>query len=95
MAPLTGQRPSWAFLALLGLIGGGPTFLGTLVGQRFINELVSTAFLGLAAGSILYVVIELLAVARKADMKVITTWGIFVGLLLGFVTDAVVTAAGA
>jgi ZIP family zinc transporter len=95
VAPLTGQQPSWAFLALLGLIGGGPTFLGTLVGQRFVNELVSTAFLGLAAGSILYVVIELLAVARKADMKVITTWGIFVGLLLGFVTDAVVTAAGA
>jgi zinc transporter, ZIP family len=95
VAPLTGQRPSWAFLALLGLIGGGPTFLGTLVGQRFVNELVSTAFLGLAAGSILYVVIELLAVARKADMKVITTWGIFVGLLLGFVTDAVITAAGA
>lgn len=25
VAPLTGQRPSWGFLALLGLIGGGPT----------------------------------------------------------------------
>src|ERR1700731_3301465 len=95
VAPLTGQRPSWAFLALLGLIGGGPTFLGTLVGQRFVNELVSTAFLGLAAGSFLSVVIEALGVARKADMKVITTWGIFVGLLLGFVTPAIVTAAGA
>ncbi len=95
VAPLTGQRPSWAFLALLGVIGGGPTFLGTLVGQRFVNDTVSTAFLGLAAGSILFVVIELLAVARKADMKTITAWGVFLGLLLGFVTDAVVTAAGA
>ena len=66
VAPLTGQRPSWGFLAILGLIGGGPTFVGTLVGQRFMNETVSVAFLGLAAGSILYVVIELLAVARKA-----------------------------
>ncbi len=30
-APLAGDkdRPSWGFLALLGLIGGGPTFLGT------------------------------------------------------------------
>jgi ZIP family zinc transporter len=95
VAPLTGQRPSWGFLALLGLIGGGPTFIGTLIGQRFVNETVSVAFLGLAAGSILYVVIELLAVARKADLKVITTWGIFAGLVLGFLTDAVISAAGA
>jgi ZIP family zinc transporter len=95
VAPLTGQRPSWGFLALVGLIGGAPTFLGTVVGQRFTNEFVSIAFLGLAAGSILYVVIELLAVARKADLKVLTTWGIFAGLVLGFVTDAVITAAGA
>ena len=95
VAPLAGQRPSWAFLALLGLIGGGPTFLGTLVGQHFVNTTVSVAFLGLAAGSILYVVIELLAVARKADLKMITTWGIFIGLVLGFATDALITAAGA
>ena len=95
VAPLAGSRPSWGRLALLGLIGGGPTFLGTVVGQRFVNDTMSIAFLGLAAGSILYVVIELLAVARKADLKTITTWGIFLGLVLGFATDAVVTAAGA
>jgi ZIP family zinc transporter len=95
VAPLTGQRPSWGYLALLGLIGGGPTFVGTLVGQRFTNDIVSIGFLGLAAGSILYVVIELLAVARKADLKTITTWGIFAGLVLGFATDAIITAAGA
>jgi ZIP family zinc transporter len=95
VAPLTGQRPSWGFLALLGLIGGGPTFVGTVVGQRFVNETVSIAFLGLAAGSILYVVVELLAVARQANLKTLTTWGIFVGLILGFATDAIITAAGA
>lgn len=95
VAPLTGHKPSWGFLLLAGLIGGGPTFIGTLVGQRFTNEYVSIAFLGLAAGSILYVVIELLAVARKSNLKVLVTWGIFAGVVLGFVTDAVVTAAGA
>jgi ZIP family zinc transporter len=95
VAPLTGQRPTWGFLALLGLIGGGPTFMGTLVGQRFVDDTVSIGFLGLAAGSILYVVIELLAVARKANLKTITTWGIFVGLILGFATDAIITLAGA
>jgi ZIP family zinc transporter len=97
VAPLAaeGERPSWAALFRLGLIGGGPTFLGTLVGQHLVNDTLSIAFLGLAAGSILYVVIELLAVARKADLKTLTTWCILLGLLLGFATDAVVTAAGA
>jgi ZIP family zinc transporter len=95
VAPLAGQRPSWGFLALLGVIGGAPTFLGTVVGQHFVSDAVSIAFLGLAAGSILYVVVELLAVARKSGLKTITTWGIFAGLVLGFVTDAVLTAAGA
>ncbi|MEU0967647.1 ZIP family metal transporter [Streptomyces sp. NPDC005917] len=97
VAPLAaeGERPSWPTLLWLGLIGGGPTFLGTLVGQHLANETLSIAFLGLAAGSILYVVIELLAVARKTGLKTLTTWCILLGLLLGFATDAVVTAAGA
>ena len=32
VAPMSGaeERPSWGFLGLLGLIGGAPTFLGTL-----------------------------------------------------------------
>jgi zinc transporter, ZIP family len=97
VAPLagSGERPSWGRLALLGLIGGGPTFLGTLVGQQVTSDVLSIAFLALAAGSILYVVIELLAVARAMAFKEITTWGILLGLVLGFVTDAIVTAAGA
>jgi ZIP family zinc transporter len=89
-----GRRMSWGHLALLGLIGGGPTFLGTVIGQRFTNQTVSVAFLALAAGSILYVVIELLAVGRKYNAKSITTWGLLAGLLLGFATDAVLVAAG-
>ncbi|MEU2718318.1 ZIP family metal transporter [Streptomyces sp. NPDC007205] len=97
VAPLAaeGERPSWLTLLWLGLIGGGPTFAGTLVGQHLVNDTLSIAFLGLAAGSILYVVIELLAVARKTGLKTLTTWCVLLGLLLGFATDAVVTAAGA
>jgi ZIP family zinc transporter len=97
VAPLAGggERPSWLRLFLLGLIGGGPTFLGTLAGEQFTSPVLGVAFLSLAAGSILYVVIELLAVARASKLKVITTWAILFGLTLGFVTDAIVTAAGA
>ena len=97
VAPLAAgaERPSWGRLWLLGLIGGGPTFLGTLVGQAVTNDLLSIAFLALAAGSILYVVIELLAVARKMALKEITTWAILLGIALGFITDALVSAGGA
>lgn len=97
VAPLAAEdeRPSWGVLALLGLIGGGPTFVGTMVGQSFVNETVSVAFLALAAGSILYVVIELLAVGRRLGFKLTLTWGLALGVALGFLTDGIVTAAGA
>jgi len=96
VGPLAGEadRPSWGFLALLGLIGGGPTFVGTVVGQAFASDAVSVAFLALAAGSILYVVVQLVGVALRAGHKEMLYWGIFLGLVLGFATDFVVTAAG-
>jgi zinc transporter, ZIP family len=89
------QRPSWALLGVLGLIGGGPTFVGTILGQAFVNEAVYVTFLALAAGSILYVVVQLLKVAFKLNRTWALYWGLFAGLLLGFATDFVVTAAGA
>jgi ZIP family zinc transporter len=87
-------RPSWATLGLLGLIGGGPTFVGTIVGQTFVNDGVSVLFLGLAAGSILFVVIELIGVALKMKAKEVLYWGLIIGLFAGFATDFVITAAG-
>jgi ZIP family zinc transporter len=96
-APLTGdrERPSWGFLALLGLIGGGPTFIGTVIGQAWVNESVMILFFALAAGSILYVVMELLNVGRALASKPVITWGILLGLFLGFATDFILVAAGA
>ena len=96
-APLAGdnERPSWAFLAVLGLIGGGPTFLGTALGQAWVSEAVSIVFLALAAGSILYVVLELVNVCRALAPKTLMTWGILLGLFLGFATDFILVAAGA
>ena len=97
VAPLAaeGDRPSWGFLLLLGLIGGGPTMLGTVIGRQFTSEAMSVIFLTLAAGSILYVVIQLLGVAYKNGRKELLYWGVLLGLAAGFVTDMVVTAGGA
>jgi zinc transporter, ZIP family len=97
VAPLAGEpnRPSWGFLALLGVIGGGPTLVGTLVGQSFVNDTVSIAFLALAAGSILYVIVQLLRVAQNLGRRTLMYWGLLLGRLLGFATDFVIVAAGA
>lgn len=95
-APLAGgeQRPGWGQLALLGVIGGGPTLVGTLLGTVFVNDVVSIAFLSLAAGSILYVIVQLLGVAVKFARPFALYGGILIGLFAGFATDFIVTAAG-
>jgi ZIP family zinc transporter len=102
VAPLAGdldadgavRTPSWGFLLVMALIGGGPTFVGTAVGHNFTSEPMSVVFLTLAAGSIIYVVAQLLGVAARARRSDLLAYGLLVGLLAGFVTDAVVTAAG-
>jgi len=103
VAPLAGdidhegnvRRPSWGFLLSMGAIGGGPTFVGTIVGHGFTSEAVSVVFLTLAAGSILYVVTQLLSVAAKTRRPDLLAYGLLMGLIAGFLTDAIVTAAGA
>ncbi len=88
-----GVRPTWSWLALAGLIGGGPTFLGTLVGTTVTSPILFVAFLALAAGAILYVVGELIAWGRRASWE-LTLWGIFLGFLFGLATDLILVAAG-
>lgn len=89
------RRPSWRFLLAMGVIGGGPTFVGTLIGHSFTSAYLSVAFLTLAAGSIVYVVAQLFAVAAKAKRTDLLAAGLLIGLCAGFLTDAIVTAGGA
>jgi len=79
---------------MLALIAGGPTFVGALVGHGFTSEPLSVAFLSLAAGSILYVVVQLITVAAKARRPELLATGMLIGLVAGFATDAIITAAG-
>jgi zinc transporter, ZIP family len=96
VGPLSGETelPSWSFLGLMGLIGGAPTFVGTVIGHSWTSENLSILFFTLAAGSILYVVIELLNVCRTFGSKSLTAWGVLLGVVLGFATDFVLVAAG-
>lgn len=97
VAPMIGQgvRPTWGFLGLVGIIGGAPTALGTFIGQSFVNDTLFLAFLALAAGSILYVIVQLVIVGSRMGRKEVLMWGLLVGLFAGFATDFILTAAGA
>jgi ZIP family zinc transporter len=97
VGPMSGEaeRPSWGFLGLMGLIGGGPTFLGTLIGQAWVSPSLEVVFFAVAGGSILYVVVQLFEVCRRFSMPKLVAWSLLFGLLLGFGTDWVLVAAGA
>jgi zinc transporter, ZIP family len=102
VAPLAGETaedgsrslPGWGLLLGLGAIGGGPTFIGTIVGHSVTSDPISVLFLTLAAGSIIYVVVQLLSVAAKSRRNDLVLYGLLIGLLAGFGTDAIVTLAG-
>jgi ZIP family zinc transporter len=93
-APLAGGA-SWAFIGVAGLIGGGPTFLGTMIGMVFHAEVIYVLFLALAAGSIIYVLSQLLPMLRRAPILELAMSGLIVGFVVAYGTDLVLVAAGA
>ena len=90
-----GDVPSWSFLAAAGLIGGGPTFLGTLIGYRVTSPQAFVLFLALAAGALFYVTSEMYAVGRRFQQPPVSAWGIIAGFLVAYATDLLLTIGGA
>jgi ZIP family zinc transporter len=95
VGPLGGVRPSWTWLGLAGLVGGGPTFLGTLVGYQVNSDSLELAFYALAGGAILYVIGEIWTGMRRYGHRTLGLYLLAAGFLLGVATDLVVSYAGA
>jgi ZIP family zinc transporter len=95
--PLTGliKRPSARFLFLLGIIGGGPTFIGTVLGGIWISDLAFILFLSAAGGALIYVSLLMYNAGRKQTTNTIIMIGILIGLSSGFLTDLIIELAGA
>jgi ZIP family zinc transporter len=95
-APLSqAERPTWAFLGMAGIVGGGPTFAGGVVGYSLVSPVLSIMFLGLAAGALVFVFNEMMAVARRFSLPMVTGLALTLGLLVAFGTDFLLSAAGA
>lgn len=92
-APLAGKQVSLWRILLLGLIGGGPTALGAVIGGFYVNEYIELLFLTLAVGSLIYVVRELLRLRFAALTPSGAMLALTIGLLFGIYTEIAVEAA--
>jgi ZIP family zinc transporter len=94
VGPLGGVRPSWRWLALAGLIGGGPTFLGTIVGYQVHSDPLELCFYALAGGAILYIVGEIWTAMRRYGHRTLGLYFLAAGFLVGVATDLIVSYGG-
>jgi zinc transporter, ZIP family len=95
VGPLGGVRPSWAWLGLAGLLGGGPTLVGTMVGYQVHSDALELCFYALAGGAILYVVGEVWAAVRRYGHRTLGLYLLAAGFMAGVATDLIVTYGGA
>ena len=86
VAPIAHERPSIPTLLRLGLIGGVPTILGAWVGGFAYSPVVSVVFLGLGAGAIAQVTLQIARqVAREQPLtQRFASAPVMAGLFAGF-----------
>jgi ZIP family zinc transporter len=94
VGPLGSIRPSWGWLALAGLIGGGPTFVGSMVGYSVTSEPLELTFYALAGGAILYVIGEIWHGMRRFGHRELGLALLACGFSAGVITDFVVVYGG-
>ena len=94
VGPLGDVRPSWRWIGLAGLIGGGPTFLGSLVGYAVTSHPLELVFYAAAGGAILYVIGEVWNGMRRYGHRELGLLMLAVGFLVGVLTDLIVTYGG-
>jgi ZIP family zinc transporter len=95
VGPLAGVRPSWRWLGIAGLVGGGPTFLGAMAGYSVTSEGLELLFYSLAGGAILYVIGEIWGGMRRFGHRDLGLALLAAGFTAGLVTDLIVTYGGA
>jgi ZIP family zinc transporter len=94
VGPLGGVTPSWRWLGLVGLIGGGPTFLGAMLGYQVTSEPLELGFYAVAGGAILYVIGEIWQAMRRYGYRELGLVLLTAGFAAGILTDLVVAYGG-
>jgi zinc transporter, ZIP family len=94
VGPLGSITPSWRWLAVAGVVGGAPVFIGSIVGYNVTSEPLELAFYGLAAGAILYVIGEVWSGMRRFGHHQLGLWLLAAGFFVGIATDLIVVYGG-
>jgi ZIP family zinc transporter len=94
VGPLGNVRPSWRWLALAGLIGGGPTFIGSMIGYSVSSQPLELAFYAVAGGAILYVIGEIWHGMRRYGHRELGLILLACGFAAGVMTDLLVAYGG-
>jgi ZIP family zinc transporter len=95
VGPLGDVRPSWKWLGLAGLIGGGPTFLGSILGYEVTSHALEMTFYAVAGGAILFVIGEVWNGMRRFGYRELELLMLSAGFMVGVLTDLVVAYGGA
>ena len=94
VGPLGEVRPSWSWIALAGVIGGGPTFVGAMVGYNVSSLPLELLFFSVAGGAIFYVIAEITGAMRRAGHRELGLAFVACGFAAGVLTDLVVAFGG-
>jgi ZIP family zinc transporter len=94
VGPLGDVKPSWGWLGLAGLIGGGPTFVGAMIGYHVTSEPLELCFYALAGGALLYVIGEIWHGMRRYGFRELGLLMLAAGFAAGVLTDLVVAYGG-
>ncbi|MET0730785.1 MAG: ZIP family metal transporter [Solirubrobacterales bacterium] len=94
VGPLGSVRPSWKWLAVAGLVGGGPVFLGSIVGYNVSSEPLELLFYSVSAGAILYVIGEVWYAMRRIGHRELGLLMLSAGVTLGALTELVIAYGG-
>lgn len=95
VGPLGNVVPSWRWLGGAGLIAGGPTFAGAMVGYAVTSLPLELAFYALAGGAILYVIGEVWNAMRRHGYRELGLYMLAAGFMIGVITDLIVSYGGA
>jgi ZIP family zinc transporter len=95
-APLAGRgiAVTWAQIGLAGLIAGGPTFLGTIVGYQFTAPAFQVFFLTAAVGALTFVVGEMWGVLKRSGLTVTSTSMLAAGFIIALGTEVFLDFSG-
>jgi len=94
VAPLSDERPSLGWLALLGVIAGAPAIAGTVIGAAAFNAELAALLIGVGVGAIVQVIQQLIPAMRDSAGRALypaSIGGILAGGAALYVTGLLVS----